>query len=659
MTRTRRRWPARIRRSVVTAGLVLTAGTALFVTGPANAAPPGSATVVVTGMQPSAGAVQFFLAARGLPTGATLGGAQITVTAGDGTRLPATVRAVPTAGDGAPAGAVVLVMDTSGSMAGERLIGARAAATDYAVAAPPGMMLGLVAVADRPTVVLPPTSDRAGFAAAVGRLTAGGGTALYDGIQAAQELLDPEIAPAAATFVERRVVVLSDGADTASKVSGDRLVTALERSTATIDAVAFGDGADRTRLWSLTGATGGRVLDAADAAVLRSVFTTMAAQLSAPVVVTATVPAALAGRASTISVQVTAGAVSASTDTTILFSPDPTAVPPRTPFTAPSAGNVGLLTVAMSTATALFAIVFLVLRPVTARRHLQRRLQDLDRFTARGAVAPATSESGNLLRAALAVSERAVAQPGRRERIELALDAAGLHLRASEWQLLQLGTAAAGGLLSLLLLPWWCGLPAGVLGGWFSATSYLRLRAARRTRAFAEQLPDALHLVVGSLRAGFSLPQSIDALVREGSDPVAGELGRALAETRLAGSLEDALERVGQRNSSQDISWLVMAVRIQREVGGNLSEVLETAVGTMRERARLGRHVRALSAEGRLSALILLGMPIVIGAWMFAFRREYLRPLYTQPLGIFMLATSVLMIGVGALWLRKIVQVRV
>ena len=79
----------------------------------------------------------------------------------------------------------------------------------------------------------------------------------------------------------------------------------------------------------------------------------------------------------------------------------------------------------------------------------------------------------------------------------------------------------------------------------------------------------------------------------------------------------------------------------------------------MRERSRLGRHVRALSAEGRLSALILLAMPIVIGAWMFAFRREYLRPLYTQPLGIVMLATSVLMIGVGGLWLRKIVQVRV
>ena len=86
---------------------------------------------------------------------------------------------------------------------------------------------------------------------------------------------------------------------------------------------------------------------------------------------------------------------------------------------------------------------------------------------------------------------------------------------------------------------------------------------------------------------------------------------------------------------------------------------LETAVGTMRERARLGRHVRALSAEGRLSALILLAMPIVLGGWMFAFRRDYLEPLYTRPVGIAMLVTSVLMIGIGGLWLRKIVEVRV
>jgi tight adherence protein B len=102
-----------------------------------------------------------------------------------------------------------------------------------------------------------------------------------------------------------------------------------------------------------------------------------------------------------------------------------------------------------------------------------------------------------------------------------------------------------------------------------------------------------------------------------------------------------------------------MAIRVQREVGGALSEVLETAVETMRERARLRRHVRALSAEGRLSAWVLAGMPIVLAAFMFTVRREYLRPLYTTPLGLMMLVTAVLMMGVGIFWMTRVIRVEV
>ncbi|MFI7545677.1 VWA domain-containing protein [Actinoplanes sp. NPDC049599] len=656
MSLARRRVTSLVRRTLALAA----AGAVLIPAGPADAAPAQPVDVVVSGVQPSVGAVEFFVAARGLPAGQTLSAAQISVTAA-GTPLPATVRFGAAAGRDSPTSAVVLVIDTSGSMAGERLTAARAAAVDYAATAPKAMMLGLVTVADRPTIVLPPTADRATFTAAVARLSAGGGTALYDGIQAAVQLLDPAMRPAAADFVERRLVVLTDGADTASKMTGDRLTRALKRSSAaTIDAVAFGGGTDRTRLTDLTAMTGGRVFDAADPAALRSTFITLAAGLSAPVVVTATVPPSLSGRSSLMSVRVSVGGVVADADVPVVFRPDPRAAPPRTSFTATRAGNVGLLATLSLVAAALLAAGFLVVSPVTGRNHVRRRLQDLDRFTTRGVTASAgRDDTGKILRAALAVSERAVTQRGRRARIELALDRAGLQLRASEWQLIQIGAAAAGAASLAFALPWWVGLPTGLLLGWFAAGFYLRQRAGRRTRLFAEQLPDALQLVVGSLRAGFSLPQSIDALVREGSEPVAGELGRALAETRLDGDLEDALERVGQRNDNQDLAWLVMAIRIQREVGGNLSEVLETAVDTMRDRARLGRHVLALSAEGRLSARILLAMPILLGGWMFAFRREYLEPLYTQPLGILMLGTSVAMIGVGGLWLRKIVQVRV
>ncbi|RZU54130.1 tight adherence protein B [Krasilnikovia cinnamomea] len=626
---------------------------------PAGPVAAASAGLVVTGVQPSPGAIEFFVTGRHLPA-AALAGAAMSVTA-DGVVLPARTHRVAATSAGAPPRAVVLVLDTSGSMKGARLTAARAAALDYATAAPPEVQLAVVAVAERATVALAPTGDRAAFAAAVSRLTAAGHTALYDGIATAEDLLDERRHAAAAAYAERRIVVLSDGADTSSRLTADRLLTRVSRADATLDAVAFGRGADPKRLGDFAAAGSGRVLSAADAPALRAAFRGMAESLSAPVLVRATVPPALSGRTTVLRVQVRVGAQTVGADVPVAFRADPAAAAAPQTFRFGGAPGRGPLVTIVVVAVAIFGAALLGFGPLLAGGPVQRRIRDLERFAParRGAAGPADADGNGLVRAALAVSERAVRRPDRRQRLELALDRAGSPLRAAEWQLIRLGCAAGGALAMLVLLPWWCAIPAGALAGWHGAALYLRLRAARRARAFGNQLPDALQLLVGSLRSGFSLPQGLDALVRDGGEPIAGELGRALAETRLGGDLEEALDRVGERNGSQDMAWLVMAIRIQREVGGNLSETLETAVGTMRERGRLHRHVRALSAEGRLSAMILLGMPIVLGGWMFVFRRDYLRPLYTEPLGLMMLTGSVVGVVIGALWLKKLVKVEV
>jgi Flp pilus assembly protein TadB len=259
----------------------------------------------------------------------------------------------------------------------------------------------------------------------------------------------------------------------------------------------------------------------------------------------------------------------------------------------------------------------------------------------------------------LALSERAVQRNDQQSRIAASLDRAGMALRPAEWFLAR--ALAAGGCAGLLtlLLPWWLGLPIGLVVGWLLSGLYRTFREKRRVARFAELLPEALQLVVGALRSGFSLGQAIDAVVREGPEPVNTEFGRTLAETRLGGELEDALDRTAARNGSRDLAFLVMAIRIQREVGGNLSEVLEGAVDTMRERARIARHVKGLSAEGRLSAYVLIAMPLALAGYMFAFRGEYLRPLYTQPLGIAMLVASVLMVIAGTFWMMRLIKVEV
>jgi Flp pilus assembly protein TadB len=269
-----------------------------------------------------------------------------------------------------------------------------------------------------------------------------------------------------------------------------------------------------------------------------------------------------------------------------------------------------------------------------------------------------TAPGGVVARTALAASAALVRQRGLDPGIALSLDRAGMRLRPHEWVLLRASVGITAGALLFIAIGW-LGALAGLLLGWVGTGLYRSLRADRRAAKFAEQLPDALQLVIGSLRSGFSLPQALDAMVRESPAPLSDEFGRALAEHRLGAELSDALEDAAKRATSEDLDWAVLAVRIQREVGGNLAEVLQTTVTTIRDRGRLRRHVKSLSAEGRLSGWILVGLPVVLGTFMFTFRRDYLRPLYTEPVGMVLLFGGVSLLGVGILWMWRTVKVEV
>jgi len=240
------------------------------------------------------------------------------------------------------------------------------------------------------------------------------------------------------------------------------------------------------------------------------------------------------------------------------------------------------------------------------------------------------------------------------------LDLAGSERKPAEWVLLGIaGSALLAAALTLATRNLLIGVLGGALGGWLGMRVALSIRIGRRRAAFGEQLPDVLQLIAGSLQSGFSLPQAVDAVVREGSQPATGEFSRALAEARLGADLEDGLNRVADRMSSTDLRWTVMAIRIQREVGGNLAEVLRTVVGTMRERAFLRRQVSSLSSEGRLSAYVLIALPLLIGGWFFYSDPSYMKPLYTTLLGLVMLVGSAVLIVVGALWMRKLIKIEV
>jgi tight adherence protein B len=306
---------------------------------------------------------------------------------------------------------------------------------------------------------------------------------------------------------------------------------------------------------------------------------------------------------------------------------------------------------------ATFLLVYAVLAATVGRTPIQRRLASLQQFTARREV-ETESRRQRILHASGHWLERSPGMTALAERSGPLLDRLGATMRPAEWLAVRLYAALAAALVLSILLPASVGAPLGVLAGFFGANLGLRRRIKKREQTFSDELPGALQLMISSLRSGFTLHQSVEAAVKDDEGPVAAELRRALSETRISGSFEDALERIGERLRSDEMLWLVMALRLQREVGGSMVDVMQTTADTMRERSYLRQHVRALSGEGRMSAYVLTSLPIATGLILYLTNPAYLMPLFTEPLGWLMLAIGVVSITIGAFWLRIVVQVK-
>jgi tight adherence protein B len=187
----------------------------------------------------------------------------------------------------------------------------------------------------------------------------------------------------------------------------------------------------------------------------------------------------------------------------------------------------------------------------------------------------------------------------------------------------------------------------------------LHRRRRKRLRDFQMQLPDTLSLLAGSMRAGFSFAQGLETVANEAAEPTRRELQRVFTESRLGRPIEDALEDSANRMTSVDLMWAVMAIRIQREVGGNLAELLDTVADTMTQRERIRGEIKALTAEGRFSGWVLGVFPIGFAGFLYIVQPNYISVLFEETIGLVACGISLVMTGVGFLWLRKILQIEV
>lgn len=253
------------------------------------------------------------------------------------------------------------------------------------------------------------------------------------------------------------------------------------------------------------------------------------------------------------------------------------------------------------------------------------------------------------------VAERSLDRSGRRGGVETTLEHAGVNMRAGEFIVAVAGSAlaafAVGAVFGGLLLA--TVLAVVVVAG---SRMVLNMKVDRRRAKFEAQLEQTLPLMAGSLRAGFGVMQTLDAVARESDSPTAEEFGRVVMESRLGRDLGDSLHALSQRVESEDFDFVVQAIDIHREVGGDLAEVLTNVSGTIRDRNRVRRSIQTLTAEGRISAGILLALPIAMFFVVQALNPEYLQELTGTSGGRVMLAVGIALMAIGAVWMRRLIR---
>ena len=629
---------------------VLRALAALAVTGLALAPMAADAAdaadgSTITHVESKPGSIQVLVS---VPAGAQvdLSGVKVTI---DGKSAQATAETAGT--DTTVRRTAVLAIDTSKSMDGPRFDAAKAAAHQFISSVPADVSLGIVTFAGDVTTVLVPTTDRNAAQSTLDSLALSKQTRLYDGVIQAVDVLGTE--------GQRSLLVLSDGADT-SDTPIAQAASAIKDAGVLVDVVALDQkGNALNALQQLATAGQGQVISS-DPAALQAAFAAEADVLAHQVLVSATLPSGFDKTEGTIKVTLPTSSGSVSAEAFSTLAPASSPIVRDRAWTPPSwAMYAGPLAIALG-------IILLVVLMVPHKRSRLSAADRVTKYTEAQAVGQ-DPEGGGLLDTdvTFASAKETAANVLRRNkdldaRISARLQAAGSELKSSEWLLVHGAIFFVSGLVGLLLGGG--NLLIGALflaGGLFAPWGFLGLRKSRRRKAFNSSLPDTLQLMSGSLAAGLSLAQSVDTIVREGSEPIASEFRRVLVETRLGVTLEDALEGVAERFDSKDFEWVVMAIKIQRQVGGNLAELLDTVAATMREREYVRRQVAALAAEGKLSAWVLGGLPPLFMVYLLLTNYDYVIVMFQKPLGWAMLAGAATILTVGVFWMSRLIKVDV
>jgi tight adherence protein B len=548
--------------------------------------------------------------------------------------------------------AIVVALDRSRSMAGAPLSDATSAARAFVGLKASGDRVAVVAFGRRAVALTgfaSGTTDAANALAGIA-VDSRSGTALYDAVALAADRLAEEQLPG------RVIVLLTDGDDVSSVATLDDAVAAARRARASVYPIAIsGAGFDEAALRRLAAATGGSYHHAGSTALLAQVYRSIANELARtwrvgyttaarpgePLRLRATLRGLGAAQQEwTIPDGLGAGAVAA---------PPPSRLLPGFAYTA-------LGTLAVGGASALLVALacgFLFAAGRSAR--LRARL-DAHVHPQPGAKRRIAGAQQGLLTHLFRATENAFGNLRQFRSLQRLLERADLPIRASEFVYIQVGFGFLAGLLFAVV----SGSPlltlAAMAGGAFAPRGFAAFKARSRLKAFENQLPDLLITMAASLKAGHSFRQGLQTVVDEGHPPASDEFKRVLTETSLGRPMDDALGDMAERVGSRNLEFVLTAVTIQRQVGGSLASLFDMVADAVRQRQAFARKIRGLTSMGRMSAYVLVGLPVFLATMLTLMNRTYMSPLYHTSKGHFLIASGVVMMAIGSSILRKIVS---
>ena len=557
---------------------------------------------------------------------------------------------------------VVLVLDVSGSMGGNPLAAAQAAALSFIDEMPNGVNVAVVTFANTTEVVSPFTTDVEVTAAAISGLRAGGQTALYDGLALAGDLFDRE------TPARRSVILLSDGGDTVSDNALEWALVSLLNKEASFYAVELQTPEnDSAALSRLATATDGAVVAATDPDALQGIFEEIAALLTnqyhlaysseaygtTDVIVGVEVDGTTASTIQTL--RLPAAPIAVADQDVVVATPEP--VEPAA--LEPRAGSLVELAFSQRT-VALYIGIALAIAGLLGIYFSSRNLRPQKQSAIVAEMADENRDSASnaalapLATRAIRLAER-ILQGERGNRVNESLEEAGMSMRPAEFVVL----TAIAGIVGFAVGYAFFAIPGALLGGALGLASmrlWVQRKTSKRQAAFAEQLPDTLHLIAGSLRAGFGLLQAMEVIASESPSPTAEEFQRVKVEVHLGRNMDEALRAMALRVDSEDFAWVAEGIQIHREVGGDIAEIIDSVNSTIRSRNQIRRRIRALSAEGRVSAVVLVALPLALAVFISLANPQYVGELTAEPIGRFLIVFGLVAMVVGVVWIRRIIR---